>query len=511
MALRGELLLTAAAMAELDRRTIEELGVPGAVLMEGAAWACVQELLLRWPDEAARGVHCLCGPGNNGGDGLAIARRLHLRGLPVRASLPGGEERLSADAAEQLRLARACGVPIARGPQLRGAGVIVDALFGTGLGRPLAGPFAAAARSMARADRPVLSVDIPSGISGTSGAVHGVAVRATCTVTFGALKLGHLTEPGRSHAGELVRADIGIPAERWPEVVADAVRLLGPGALDAVPLGPSASHKGTFGHLLVVAGGPGKLGAARLACEAALRAGAGLVTLAAPGDAPPGLRPEVMVEAVPGEADGSLGPASVPAILALCRTRSALAVGPGLGSTPAVRSAVHAILAGCAAPAVVDADGLNALAPLRGAVPGAGRVLTPHPGEFRRLLPDVDGTRAEQARALARRSGAVALLKGAGTVVAGPDGAAWLNPTGHPGLATAGAGDVLTGIIGALLARGLPPIEAACAGAWWHGFAAEVAGRTPSLVAGDVSSCRGRAWSRARARDLRLPFVDRPA
>lgn len=506
----GELLLSSAQMAELDRRTIVELGVPGGVLMEAAAWACVEELLERWPRAARQGVVCLCGPGNNGGDGLAIARRLHLRGLSVRALLPGDPGRLSADAAQQLKLARSCGVPVSPHIDLAEAGILVDALFGTGLRRAPTPPWSAAIEAMNGCSAPILAVDIPSGVCGSTGTVRGAAVTASCTVTFAALKLGQLTEPGRSRCGDLVRADIGIPSERWPDLTAGAVRLLGPQALDAVELGPAGAHKGTFGHLLVVAGSPGKLGAARLTCEAALRAGVGLVTLALPGATPPGLRPEVMTEAVPGDPSGAIGPSSVPAILALLQTRDALAIGPGLGTAAPTRSAVAAILAGCAAPAVIDADGLNALAPLSGPVPGAGRVLTPHPGELRRLQPEGPETRLEQTRQLAGNSGAVVLLKGAGTLVAGPDGAAWLNPTGHPGLGTAGSGDVLTGVVGALLARGMPPLRAAGAAAWWHGAAGDVAGATPSLVASDLSACLGLAWARARARDLRPPFVDRP-
>ena len=506
----GELLLSAPAMAALDRRTIDGLGVPGAVLMESAAWACVEELLERWPARLGQGVLCLCGPGNNGGDGLAIARRLHLRGVPVRVVVPGDPERMGGDAGEQLRLARACGVPISQAITPEGAGVVVDALFGTGLGRDLGSPWSEAIAAANTCGAPILAVDIPSGVCGTTGAVRGDAVRASCTVTFAALKLGQFTEPGRGYCGDLVRADIGIPALRWPDLCTDAVRLLGPEVLDAVKMGPSAAHKGTFGHLLVVAGGPGKLGAARLTCEAALRAGAGLVTLAVSGEAPADLRPEVMTAAVPGQPDGTIGPASVPAILDLLRSRDALALGPGLGAEAPARLAVADILAGCAVPAVVDADGLNAIAPLTVAVPGAGRVLTPHPGELRRLLPDPPETRLEQVRSLASRSGAVALLKGAGTLVARPDGAAWLNPTGHFGMATAGSGDVLTGVVGALLARGLPPDTAACAAAWWHGFAGDTVGASPSLVASDLSSHLGLAWALARARDVPLAFVDRP-
>ena len=496
----GEPLLTSEQMAELDRRTIDLLGVPPPVLMECAAWACVQELLARWPERIGDGVAVFVGPGNNGGDGLAIARRLHLLGVPTscRPVAPPA----SAGCVQQDELARAVGVP--RAERIHAAGVVVDALFGTGLTRDLSGPFAEAVAAMEALGAPVLAVDVPSGVNGTTGAVLGSAPQAACTVTFGALKRAHFTSPARGLCGDVVQADIGVPMGRWPEVIADAPRLLDRSVLEPLASRPPAAHKGSFGHLLVVAGASGTLGAARLAAEAGLRAGAGLVTLAVPAGGPADslaeLAPEVMVQRVEGEG-GAFSAPSVPAVLALAATRSAVAVGPGIGTREGTRAFARALWAELPTPAVFDADGLNAIAPAGDLRPGGPRAVTPHPGELRRLLPGAGPDRVEQVRELARRLHAVALLKGAGTLIARPDGATWLNPTGNPGMATAGSGDVLTGVLGALLARGCALDLAACAGAFWHGLAGDQAAEAvgqPSLLAGQISAALGPAWQ-ARA------------
>ena len=475
-------LLTPAAMAERDRATIDEHGVPGLVLMESAASACVRVLLSAWPDRVARGVFVLGGPGNNGADGLAIARRLAVLGVPVRVHLPLGAS--SDDARVQERLARSVGVEFGEAPWP--GGVSVDALFGTGLSRPIEGALAAA---LERLEAPILAVDIPSGVDGSTGRVLGAAVPAQQTVTFGAAKRGHLLHPGRSLRGDLVVADIGVPIGE-----AD-VRLLDADAL-AISERADDAHKGSFGHLLVVAGSEGKVGAARLTAEAALRAGAGLVTLCVPAgvhaDSLAGLRPEVMVERAPSE-DGVFAESGP--LLDLLATRDALAVGPGLGAAP--RALLVDLLA-AGKPTVVDADGLNALGPVADWPAAAGpRVLTPHPGEAGRLLGCSTAAVQEDRIAAAQTLSAagVAVLKGASTVISGPGGT-FVNPTGNPGLATGGSGDVLTGIVGALLARGLSADRAAAAAVYWHGAAADVAVRgrgEASLVAGDVIDSLGQA------------------
>lgn len=491
MTVPGLPLLTPRQMEAADRHAIEGLGVPGLALMESAAGACVHALLERWGPSS---VCVLAGPGNNGGDGLAIARRLRVLGMEATVVLPLGRERLSADCAAQLAMAEAAGVPVLS-TDLPACDVVVDALFGTGLARPIEGALAdlvAAARSL-----PVLAVDIPSGIAGATGQVLGVAMRADVTVTFGALKLGHVTEPGRSHVGDLVLADIGIPVDA-PEV---------PRLLDArclLPVrdpGAASSHKGTYGHLLVLAGGPGKVGAARLTSEAALRAGAGLVTLAIPEGAPVDslatLAPEVMVERIPGD-DGAFSLASLAPSLTLAASRSAVALGPGLGTEPATEAFVRAFLAACDRPLVVDADGLNAMVGETWSASSGPRVVTPHPGEASRLLDRPTATlqadRLTAAWDLARTTRSVAVLKGAGTVIAAASGA-WVNPSGNPAMGTAGSGDVLTGVVGALLARGLAGPVAATAAVHLHGLAGDRAAATHSrgVVASDIARALGPA------------------
>lgn len=497
-------LLSPSQMAEMDRRTIDELGVPGLVLMESAAGACVEVLLSRWPTRARDGgVIVLAGPGNNGGDGLAIARRLVGLGVSADVALVLPEATLGREAKTQLALARAFGVTIHESvdlTDLRTRGVLVDALFGTGLGRAIEGGLASVVEAVNSAETPVLSVDIPSGVQGETGQVAGAAVRADACVTFGAAKIGHFAEPGRALRGALTVADIGIPIKRLLPGVGNVVRLLDDGCLRPVRVSAPTDHKGTFGHLLVVAGGPGKVGAARLTCEAALRAGAGLVTLALPADTPldslASLRPEVMVERVPGE-DGAFGPASLDALRRLLRRCSALALGPGLGTADGTVNLVRALLQELTIPCVVDADALNAMAGEIWPRAKAARVLTPHPGEASRLLGTrtavLQQDRVKCAYQIAERTGSTAVLKGAGTVVADAD-AAWLNPSGNPGMATAGSGDVLTGVIGALLARGLGGSLAACAGVYWHGRAGDEAALVRGergLFASDISESLG--------------------
>ncbi|MCP4867535.1 MAG: NAD(P)H-hydrate dehydratase [Proteobacteria bacterium] len=508
---RPEPLLTAEQMAELDRRTIQDLGVPGLVLMESAAWACCEVLLERYRDRLEGGVCIVCGPGNNGGDGLAMARRLHLLGVSVEVTLLTRVSRLQGDAATQAELAQNVGVTLREAPGSEPlgfairkwpvCGVLVDALLGTGLTREVEGVFAEAIDAMARARAagvPVLAVDIPSGVSGTTGQVHATAVAADVTVTFAALKLGHVLYPGRGRCGDLVKADIGIPAERWLDLIPDIAHLLDASALaDALPPGAPDGHKGTFGHLLVAAGGPGKTGAARLCAEAALKAGAGLVTLALPvGLDVPGLAPEIMVERY----------ADADALLALAHARSAVAVGPGLGTEASTVELVGRLYAELTVPAVFDADALNGLAETESwPDPSAARVLTPHPGEMARLMTspwsELSARRVAAARQLASEAAATVVLKGAGTIVAQPGGAVFVNPTGNPGMATAGSGDVLTGVVGGLLARGLPSSTAAGAAVWWHGRAGDRAAAAlgePTLTAGDLITWLGEAWADAR-------------
>lgn len=461
-------IATARQVRALDEHTIVGLGVPAMVLMETAARAVAIELLRRFSGDAARGVLVVAGRGNNAGDGYAVARLLHLAGTPVRVlALPGP---MSPDCALNRRAAAGVGVPIAEDGEVRGA-VLVDALFGTGLDREIDGLAAERIRAINAAKVTVVSVDMPSGICTDTGAVLGVAVRAALTVTFDRARMGQLLEPGVDHCGELVLADIGlrgaVPSEAEARDGADIAEML--------PARAAGSHKGDHGHLAVVAGSPDRAGAAVLLCRAAMRSGCGLVTLFAARDTLPrlaALPPEVMVRV-----EESIFPA-------LFERFDALAVGPGVGLEPERLAMMRALWSDVRCSAVFDADGLTALA-LSPKPSRFERCITPHTGEAARLLSGFNVIdRVGAARGLSRL--APALLKGRHTLIAAPDAPLVINRTGTAALATAGAGDVLTGLVGALLARGLAPRDALIAGAFVHGYAGELAGEAP-ILAGDVA------------------------
>jgi NAD(P)H-hydrate epimerase len=484
MSRSGWPLVSAAQMRALDRHTIEELGVPGEVLMESAGRAVVPAVLAGL--EPGDTVCVVCGPGNNGGDGLVVARHLHALGVPVRAALLA--ERLSGDAGAQLARARAAGVPI-EGKRWRApaSGVIVDALFGTGLARALAGDARASVRRInaARSARPgavrVVAVDLPSGLDADTGQVLGAAVAADATVTFGLPKLGLAFEPGRALAGRIRVARIGI-ADVAPDVRLDAWLWTRAGAAAALPARPADGHKGTFGHALLVAGSEGKTGAAALCAEGAARVGAGLVTLACPAglnDILEAKVTEAMTAPLPDTGARQFAAAAEDGIVALAATRSAVGLGPGIGRARETTALARALAKRIEVPLAIDADGAVAFAGelelLRGR--RAPTVLTPHPGEAAALLgvkaARINADRAGCAREIARRSGAVVLLKGAGTAIAAPDGELIVNPTGGPALASGGTGDVLLGVVTGLLAQGLEPLRAAALAAYLHGAAAD--------------------------------------
>lgn len=487
-------------MQAADQHTISQLGLPSLVLMERAAAAVLEVVEEHFSRQEP--VLVLCGVGNNGGDGLALARQRHARGGAVEVWLVGEEGRLSADAAVQWQLAGAFGVPrrqLAEEGQLpelqqgltRAAGV-VDALYGTGLSRSLAGLAAAVVEVVNGSGLPVIAVDLPSGLSGSSGQLLGPAVQAHVTVTFGALKWAHLLPPAAGYCGQVAVADIGIP--RWVlERVASGFLLEAEDVPRWLPPRPADAHKGHFGHLLLVAGRLGRAGAAALAASAAVRSGAGLVTVATPRPAVSAIQalvPEAMVDALPAGEDGSAKGEGIEASLAKA---TAVAVGPGLGLGEGPRSLLARILERWQGPLVLDADALSLLAGRLELLQGrqGPTVLTPHPGELGRLLgissQQVQADRPQAARRAAEASGATVLLKGFHTLIAEGSGAVWVNPTGSPGLASGGTGDVLTGIVGAYLAQGLPGRQAAALGAFLHGRAAELAGkRFPAAIPASV-------------------------
>lgn len=491
-------------MRALDQHTIETLGVPGELLMESAGRA-VAEAALALRDATAP-ISVLCGAGNNGGDGLVAARHLHLLGVPVRVSLLAPGSRLRGDAAANWRRARDAGVAFEtsrwRAPA---GGVVVDAIFGTGLTRDVAGPSAEAIRRLnaARATRGgalrVLAVDLPSGLCADTGQERGACVQADVTVTLGLPKLGLALEPGRSRAGRIQVARIGISDEA-PGVVHDAWLWTRAGAAARLPARPVAGHKGTFGHALIVAGSEGKTGAAVLAALGAARIGAGLVTVGCPAGLNDILEiklTEAMTAPLPDTQGRALAASAEPAILALAASRDAVGLGPGIGRDPETLGLVRALAKRIEQPLALDADAIVAFAGEPGLLKGrrAPTVLTPHPGEAAALLgctaAEINADRPAAARRLAAETGAVALLKGAGTVIATPDGRLVVNPTGGPALAAGGTGDVLLGMLTGLLAQGVPAPDAAALAAWLHGAAADAWTRragTAGLLAGDLAA-----------------------
>lgn len=479
-------LLTTAEMAEADRLAIAG-GVAGIALMEHAGRAVADAVAARAPSGST--IAIVAGPGNNGGDGFVAGRLLAERGFTVRLALVGDREKLKGDAGEAARRFGGSIEPVSA-RVLDGAGVVVDALFGAGLDRPVSGAAADLIAAMNACGAPIVAVDLPSGINGTTGLVMGSAVTAAESVTFFRRKPGHVLLPGRLHCGRVAVADIGIPGH-----VLERVRpqtFLNRPALwqTRFPIPRIDGHKYARGHAVVVSGGASHTGAARLAARAALRAGAGLVTIASPRDAL-AINASASLAVMVRPIDGVVELAS----FLSDRRLNALVLGPGGGVGQPMRELVTTGLAGRRA-VVLDADALTSfedqLDDLGAAFAGRDgpAVLTPHAGEFARLFksePEITGkaSKIEMAHAAAARIGAVVLLKGPDTVIAAPDGRAAVNDDAPPWLATAGAGDVLAGMIAGLLAQGMPGFEAAAAAAWVHGTAASHFG--PGLIAEDLS------------------------
>ncbi len=472
-------LYTAAQVRELDARLIAA-GTPGFELMQRAAHAAWRALRRRWPDAGA--VTVLAGRGNNAGDGYLVAALAQRAGWQVRVLAVGDVQALQGDAAKALAEAQACGVSIEAWHAAAALqGVLVDALLGTGISGAVREPYAGAIATINASGLPVLAVDLPSGLCADTGQVLGQAVRADLSVTFIGLKLGLFTADGPDRVGTLVfddlQADPGIVAQ----VASEAVRLDHGSLARIAPRSPTA-HKGSFGQVLVIGGDLGTGGAALLSAEAALRGGAGMVSLATrPEHVTASLvrRPEIMCSGVE----------STYSLTTLVERADVLVVGPGLGQAPWGRSLLS-LVAQSGLPQVWDADALNLLAAGGVQLP-TGCVITPHPGEAARLLRctvvEVQANRPAAARELARRYACVALLKGAGTLIAAPDGRLALCDRGHPAMASAGLGDVLAGLIGALLAQELAPFDAACLGAWLHAAAGERLGEQGrGLAAADL-------------------------
>jgi hydroxyethylthiazole kinase-like uncharacterized protein yjeF len=481
-------LLTTAEMAEADRLTIAG-GMPGIRLMENAGRA-IADAVSRRAGRSAPAVCVVAGPGNNGGDGFVAARLLAGRGFAVRVLTVGDHSSLKGDAGEAAR-SWTGGTEPASPAALQEAGLIIDAIFGAGLDRPVEGEARIAIEAINGAGVPVIAVDLPSGVNGSTGAVMGTAVRAIESVTFFRRKPGHLLLPGRLHCGALTVVDIGIPETVLqhirPRLFANVPALWG----DRFPVPRPAAHKYSRGHAVVVSGGPSHTGAGRLAARGALRAGAGLVTIASPSDAL-SVNAAANLAIMVRQVDDSK---ALTEMLADPRI-NAIVLGPGGGVGPSLRQMVLAALTGERA-VVLDADALTAFAEDSGMLfsairgrEGAPTVLTPHEGEFARLfkkdkLPSENLSKCDRAAIAAADASATILLKGADTVVASPLGRLSIADNAPPWLATAGSGDVLAGMVAGLMAQGMPEFEAASAAVWLHGETGNEVG--PGLIAEDLS------------------------
>ena len=510
-------ILTAAQMREVDRISTERHGIPSLVLMENAGAKVVEFLEKQFPDLARRRMAIFCGKGNNGGDGLVVTRQLRMRGIVPKVVLLADPNELRGDARSNFEvLARSGFVPyvvhsldewIGLKPDLLGCSLIVDAILGTGLAGPAEGLYLDVIRDInaSFSGATVVAVDIPSGLASDSGESLGESIRADYTVTFTAPKVGQVFPPNCERVGKLVVVSIGTPREALELDRSLFLHLIEPGELKRVSLRRrAAAHKGDFGHALLIAGSRGKTGAAALGAMAALRAGAGLVTVATPASMLPtvaSMVAEMMTEPLPETESGSVSArgAEESCLARILEGKSVVAMGPGLSTHRDTVTFVYQVVRSVALPLIVDADGLNAFAGCADRLQDRktpALVLTPHPGEMGRLVGlsarEVQARRMEIAREFAMKHRAYVILKGYRTLVATPAGQVYVNPTGNPGMATGGAGDVLTGLLAGLVAQfGSERLEEVlCLGVYLHGLAGDIAAGEKGeacLIASDIT------------------------
>ncbi len=482
-------LLTANEMRELDNQAIEEWQIPGVVLMENAGQATVDQLEEHFTDLWPGPVLVVAGKGNNGGDGYVIARHLMNRGWEVAVLILAANDAIKGDARINLDvLTRSFAelyyaedgdalfsvLDVIDAPTL-----IVDALLGTGLGAEITGLYAEVINWINGTGLPVVAVDVPSGVDATSGQLHGPTVCADLTVTFAEAKVGHVLRPAVDYVGDLVVVDIGIPIQLVGQYPSRHFYVDAEMAAALLPDRPETGHKGSFGHLLTIAGSTGKTGAAVLAAEGGLRVGAGLSTLACPASLNPVFEVKLteVMTALLSDRDGEVATDAIAGVLQICAGKQAVVVGPGLGVGDGARALVDAILLHSSLPLVLDADGLNTLSLETLRKRTGATILTPHPGEMARLLDctvaEIEADRLATATAFAAEYNVILVLKGAPTIIATPDGRSFINGSGNPLLASGGTGDVLAGLIGGLLCQGCAPDVAAVLAVFLHGSAAD--------------------------------------
>ena len=510
-------VLNSEQMQRCDRAAIDDYGIDELVLMENAGVQVVESMDEYFGDAAPEVVAVMCGKGNNGGDGFVVARHLHAAGTVVRAYVFAAAADLQGSVAVNHGIARALGVDIVEVPdaaswdeyaaEIVGFDCIVDALFGTGIQGPLRGHFGDVVEAINESGAAVVAVDLPSGLSADSGEVAGPAVGADLTITLAAPKRCHAFPPACELVGELSVVDIGIP-EAAIDAVDSALEIITPEEC-SVALEPreADTHKGSYGRVLIIAGAPGMAGAAALAARGALRGGAGLVTVGAPdtvSDIVAGLVAEALVRAHASDSEGGFSVAASVGLAALAGSSDVVAVGPGVGRSDETHQLVRRLVAQSPVAVVLDADGLNAFAGDPEALQAVGPpcVVTPHPGEAASLLgvstEEVQADRLAAARRLAERSGAIVVLKGYRSLVCESGGAVAINPTGNPGMATGGSGDVLTGLLAALIGQGVEPFAAARAAVFLHGEAGDIAAERVgeiSLIASDIVEALPEAFS----------------
>ncbi|HET6781104.1 MAG TPA: NAD(P)H-hydrate dehydratase [bacterium] len=517
---------SAKQIADIDRRTTEEYGIAAGTLMERAGQAVADVAISMLSGNDSPRVVVVCGKGNNGGDGLVAARHLRRANVQVETILLSPESELSGNARRAFAEAQQDGVVIRAagasdgGPIFAGADLIIDAIFGTGFKGPARGRAAELISSINHAGKPVLSVDIPSGVSSDTGSADGAAIRASATITMGFLKVGLLVSPGADLAGEILVADIGYPEALSSNSSVSTHFVTSAMVRSCLPVRRPDSHKGDHGHVLIVAGSMGFTGAAVLATRGALRSGAGLVTLAVPKSVYPIIAAQV-VEGMPTplpDSNGALAAGALKQLRVLRGGSDVAAVGPGLSQAAGVRRVVQDLLA-ADGPVVLDADGLNVLVGKTKILSRASSplVITPHPGELGRLMnipaEKVQEDRLSAARTAAKRFKCTVLLKGARTVVATAAGDAYIVPTGNPGMATGGMGDVLTGAIASLIGQGLDPTAAAYCGAYLHGLAADLIASErgmAGILASEVADHLPVAIEHVRLGKVRDPITQLP-
>lgn len=483
-------IISSEIMQLLERRTITEAGIPGSVLMENAGRSCTEQILSSFGDMKGRRALIMAGKGNNGGDGYVIARLLKEQGWEVEVLVLADRQQIKGDAALNLGRLDSAELTFAADklPEqfnilLSRANLIIDAIFGTGLSNKISGIAADAIKAINLSGRPVVAVDIPSGLHASTGQIMGDAVRADLTVTFACAKPGHVLLPGAEYVGQLRVVDIGIPDEYLKEV--PGYEYLNASAIQPLLHRRSRqAHKGHFGHCLIIAGSTGKSGAAALAANSAVRTGSGLVTVGVPAMLNQIMEiktTEAMTVPLPDAGYGHLGEMAFPEIEKAMQGKNVLAVGPGIGTNPSTKELVLKLVESASMPLVIDADGLNIIAEdihvLR-RMKSKKVIFTPHPGEMARLMKisvnELEAARIPAAQEFARQHGVYLILKGARTVIAAPSGETALNGSGNPGMASGGMGDVLTGIVTSLLGQNYNPWEACCLAVFLHGFAADL-------------------------------------